>query len=78
MAIEKMMIDANDKYVANYVVYGKAADKKLYYDAAYTEQVTQATTKRVSARCTPVRCLFPRDPFPPTTPTTRSAAGHWD
>ena len=42
MAIEKMMIDANDKYVANYVVYGKTADKKLYYDAAYTNQVTQS------------------------------------
>ena len=42
MAIEKMMIHANDKYVANYVVYGKTADKKLYYDAAYKEQVTQS------------------------------------
>lgn len=42
MAIERMMINANDKYVANYVVYGKTADKKLYYDAAYTDQVTQS------------------------------------
>lgn len=33
---------ANDQHVRNLVVFGKAADTKLYYDAAYTEQVTQA------------------------------------
>ena len=34
--------DAKDEHVANFVAYGKAADSKLYYDAEYTTQVTQA------------------------------------
>ena len=33
--------DAKDKYVASYVVYGKAADSKLYYSTA--EDATQVT-----------------------------------
>lgn len=34
--------NGDDKNVEAYVVYGKAADHKLYYEAAYTNQVTQA------------------------------------
>ncbi|MBO7453230.1 MAG: hypothetical protein J6U54_23095 [Clostridiales bacterium] len=35
-------IDAADKYVAAKIVYGKAADSKLYLEAAYTNQAPQA------------------------------------
>lgn len=40
--MEKKFEQAKDLHVRNYVVYGKAADKKLYYDAAYTKQVSKA------------------------------------
>lgn len=40
--MNKIFNDAKDKNVANFVVYGKAADSKVYYEAAYTNQVTQA------------------------------------
>lgn len=33
--------DANDQHVRALKAYGKSADTKLYYDAAYTEQVTE-------------------------------------
>lgn len=36
--MDKIYIDASDKYVAAVVVYGKAADSKLYVDADYTDQ----------------------------------------
>lgn len=42
MITNKVFDDARDKNVANFVVYGKAADSKLYYDSDYTTQVTQA------------------------------------
>ena len=38
----KVFIDASDKYVAAVIVFGKAADSKLYVDAAYTTQVEEA------------------------------------
>lgn len=34
--------DLKDLQVRKFVVYGKAADHKLYYDAAYKEQVSKA------------------------------------
>ena len=34
--------NAADLNVRKYVVYGKSADKKLYYDEKYTKQVSQA------------------------------------
>lgn len=34
--------DVKDKNIRKYVVYGKAADNKLYYDEKYTKQVTKA------------------------------------
>lgn len=40
--MNKIFDQAKDKYVANFVVYGKDADKKLYYADDYAEQVTQA------------------------------------
>lgn len=40
--MNKIFDDAKDKNVAKFVVYGKAADNKVYYDSAYTTQVTQA------------------------------------
>lgn len=40
--MNKVYDDAKDKNVANFVVYAKAADSKVYYEAAYTTQVTQA------------------------------------
>ena len=40
--MERLYNDAKDEHVATYVAYGKAADSKLYYDADYTTQVTQA------------------------------------
>lgn len=40
--LEIIYNDAKDEHVANFVAYGKAADSKLYYDAAYTTQVDAA------------------------------------
>lgn len=34
--MNKFYLDANDKNVGSFVVYGKTADKKLYLDAAFT------------------------------------------
>lgn len=34
--------DAHDVHIRSNLVYAKDADKKLYYEAAYTNQVTQA------------------------------------
>lgn len=42
MIANKIFDDARDKNVANFVVYGKAADSKLYYESTYTTQVKQA------------------------------------
>ena len=39
--MEKIFQDAKDKYVTAVIVYGKAADSKLYIDSNYSEQVTQ-------------------------------------
>ena len=36
--MEKIFQDAKDKYVTAVVVYGKAADSKIYVDADFTEQ----------------------------------------
>lgn len=38
----KIFDQAKDKNVANVVVFGKSEDSKLYYEAAYTNQVDQA------------------------------------
>lgn len=40
--MKKVFIDAVDKNVAAVIVFGKAADSKLYIDAAYTTQVEEA------------------------------------
>lgn len=37
----KLFDDAADKNVANYVVYAKAADSKIYVDSAFGTQVKQ-------------------------------------
>ena len=42
MAMTTIMEHADDQHVRAYVVYGKTADHKLYYDAKYTTQVAQA------------------------------------
>lgn len=42
MRLKHIYIDGNDKYVGNYLVFGKASDSKLYVDEAFTEQVSQA------------------------------------
>lgn len=39
--LAKLFDQAKDKNVANFVVYGKSADSKLYYESAYTNQVDQ-------------------------------------
>ena len=39
--MRKVYDDAKDKNVANFVVYGKAADNNVYYEEAYTTQVKQ-------------------------------------
>lgn len=41
-AMKHVFQQAADKNVEAYVVYGKTADYKLYYEAAYTNQVEQA------------------------------------
>lgn len=43
--MEKIFQEAKDKYVTGIVVYGKAADSKLYTDAEYSEQVEQAVVE---------------------------------
>ena len=40
--LEIIYNDAKDEHVANFVVYGKAADSKLYYDAGCKTQVSKA------------------------------------
>ena len=46
MAIkEKIFEQAKDIHVKNYIVFGKSADGKLYYEAAYTNQVSLADAK---------------------------------
>lgn len=40
--MERIYNDAKDEHVANFVVYGKAADSKIYYDSEYTTQVKKA------------------------------------
>ena len=40
--MEKLFIDASDKYVAAVIVYGKSADSKLYVDADYSAQAGEA------------------------------------
>lgn len=40
--MNKIFEQSKDLHVANYVVYGKAADKKLYIDAAFTTQADEA------------------------------------
>lgn len=40
--MKKLFIDAKDKYVAKYVIYGDTTDNKLYYSTGEDkEQVTQ-------------------------------------
>ena len=40
--MQKIFDDAKDKNVGAFVVYGKAADSKIYYEAAFTTQAKQA------------------------------------
>ena len=40
--MERLYEHANDQHVANYIVYGKEADKKLYLEPEYKTQVGQA------------------------------------
>lgn len=40
--MDRIWNDAKDMNVANFVVYGKAADSKLYYESSYTTQVKTA------------------------------------
>lgn len=39
--MDKIFNQAKDKNVANFVVFGKSADSKLYYESTYTNQVDQ-------------------------------------
>lgn len=39
--MKKVDQKAADKNVESYIVYGKTADSKLYYEAEYTTQVSQ-------------------------------------
>lgn len=39
--IDRTYEQAKDLHIKNYVVHGKTSDHKLYYEAAYTTQVTQ-------------------------------------
>ena len=39
--LKHIYIDGNDKNVGKYVVFGKAADSKIYVDAEFSEQVAQ-------------------------------------
>ena len=41
---------AKDLHVKNYVVYGKAADSKLYAEAAYTNQIEQAALEEMFSK----------------------------
>lgn len=43
--------DLKDVHVRAYVVYGKAADKKLYYEPDYKTQVTQADLEDAFGKC---------------------------
>ena len=38
--MEKIFQDAKDKYVTAVIVYGKAADSKIYVDANFSEQAS--------------------------------------
>ena len=40
--MDKIYAGFNDVHVRNYVVYGKSADKKLYYEPTYKTQVTKS------------------------------------
>lgn len=40
--MNKIFEQSKDLHVRNYVVYGNASDNKLYYEATYTNQVTEA------------------------------------
>lgn len=41
-SMKQVFQNAKDKNVEVYIVYGKAADGKLYYESTYTTQVEQA------------------------------------
>ena len=40
--MNRIYLDAKDKYVGNYVFYGNSEDNKLYYESAHEHQVTEA------------------------------------
>lgn len=40
--MNRIYLDAKDKYVGNYVLYGNSEDNKLYYESAHEHQVTEA------------------------------------
>lgn len=43
--MDTKFINASDKNVANYVVYGKSADSKLYLESDYKTQVPVSVAK---------------------------------
>jgi hypothetical protein len=43
--LNKLYEQGNDLHVANYMVYGKTADHKLYADAAFKKTVTEVEIK---------------------------------
>ena len=40
--LTKFYDQAKDQHVANFIVYGKTGDKKVYYESSYTTQVASA------------------------------------
>ena len=48
--LERIFNDAKDQYVANFVVYGKASDSKLYYEADYKTQVSKADAEEAFSK----------------------------
>lgn len=45
--MDKIFEKANDQHVRNFVVFGKTADHKLYYESTYKTQVTQADLEEI-------------------------------
>ncbi len=48
--MEKVFEQLKDLHVKNYVVFGKAADHKLYAEAAFTNQIEQAALEDMFAK----------------------------
>ena len=48
--MKKIYEHLDDVHVKSYIAYGKAADKKLYYEPEYTTQVSKADMRMPSSR----------------------------